>query len=91
MNTFVINPRLIAGLEHYARGTYDILNPSLYVYTEPSGKQVPVSVEWVCGLALKILQEEELHLLKFKTLQQGMKDYGLGDFYKKIMGETLSI
>lgn len=89
MDKIVINPKLLAALEHYAHHTYSVVEPTIYIHTDSKGHQTPWTVEQTCKLALKILEEENLNLLKLKTLQEGLKYYRFHDLYKKIMGETL--
>lgn len=84
-----INPALIAALEHYADGRYDALQPSMYVHTDERGRQHPWTIERACGLAVEVLGNEELNLLKIKALQEGMKKHGMEHLYERIMGEKL--
>lgn len=85
----VVNPRLIAALEHYASSRYNSLQPSVYVHTDGVGHQTAWCIERTCGLAHEILVREELNLLKLRTLQRGLKKYGLERAYEIIMGEKL--
>jgi hypothetical protein len=84
-----INPALIAALEHYAAGRYSPVTPSLYVHRDENGHQHSWTIDRACGVAAEILGDEELNFLKLKTLQEGLRQFGMERLYEKIMSEKL--
>jgi hypothetical protein len=87
-----INPALIAALEHFAQDTYRAMGAPqevLFVHRDEKGNATTWSVQEACKLAVEVLDTEDLHLLKLKALQQGLKRYGLDEMYELIMKEKL--
>ena len=84
-----INPVLITALEHYAEGRYNPMQPSMFVHKDEKGRQHPWPIERACGIAAEVLADENLNMLKLKTLQAGLKKCGLHEAYEYIMGEKL--
>lgn len=85
----IINPQLIAALEHYAEGRYNPLQPSLYVHSDEKGRGHPWPLERTCGVAVEVLGNENLAYLKLKCLKEGLKKFGMEPMYERIMGEKL--
>jgi hypothetical protein len=85
----VINPALIAALDHYAGGLYDFKEPTLFQYRDEKGGISCWPLERACGVAAEVLNNEDLAFLKLKRLKQGMKEFGMQALYERIMGEDL--
>lgn len=88
-NKVRINPALIAALEHYAAGWYNPLQPSVFVQKDDSGFQQSWTLEQTCGMAADVLADEDLNLLRFNLLKDGLKEFGMGSLYEHIMGDKL--
>ena len=85
----VINPQLIAAIEHYSTGSYDPLRPSMFVFKDKNGHQTAWPLERACGVAYEVLSREDLCFLKLKVLKKGLKKYGMEKLYAAIMGEPI--
>ena len=86
-----LKPAFLAALRHYAEVRYNFEQPTYFVYTDPNPPhhQSKWSLEKTCELALKVIEEEPLYRLKFKTLVDGMHEVGAGRMYYHIMREEM--
>lgn len=84
-----VNPALIEALEHYAYNSFDMLNPHMFVYTQPNGHQESWTVENTCATALKIVSNEDVSYLKLLRLMKGLREHRMEYLYEHIMGEPL--
>lgn len=84
-----INPLLIKALDHYASGSFNFQTPSFLVQRTKSNAEQAWTLEKTCALAAEVLANEKLAYLKLKTLEAGIKQYGMEGMYERIMGEKL--
>lgn len=92
-----INPGLLAALKFFASHplSKDMTQQVLFVYEHPAvGKHPPMRESWTferaAGMALTLLETDDLAILKFRALVDGLGRYGMDVYYERIMGEPLA-
>ena len=87
----IINPGLLAALDHFGNRLTIRDEPHLYLYEAKDGLKQYWSEEQACSMAYNILGQEELAYFELKMLKEGIKQFGMEGFYQRITGMPLEI
>lgn len=82
-------PALKTALEQYGRWPWDHVQDRLIVHTHENGFQEPVAFNDACNAALDRIEALEIETLKWFALKRAMKDRGMHDMYRYLIGDEL--
>jgi len=90
-----LSNEFLAALDHFSvvrigRSPARYVEPTIFITRNDQGFEQGWTVERVCSVAYHVLSTEQIHMLKLKTLAEGLKKHGMEGLYERIMHEPIS-